>query len=70
MGKRMVITKEYREFIASLNMKKFYLFFRKNKKVPQAVGQIPWGHIRVILNRIKDLNEAGIIANFDFGEGG
>ena len=31
-------------------MKKFYLFFSKNKFVPQLVGQIPWEHIMVKKN--------------------
>ena len=39
-------------------MKKFFLFFEQNGFVPQTVGQIPWGHIRLILDKIKDINEA------------
>ncbi len=39
-------------------MRKFYNFFGNNEKVPQAVAQIPWGHIRLILDRIKDYAEA------------
>ena len=39
-------------------MKKLYLFFTGFEKLPQAVGQIPWGHIRLILDKIKDQNEA------------
>lgn len=39
-------------------MKKFYLFFEQIEILPQAVGQIPWGHIRLILDKIKDINKA------------
>jgi predicted nuclease of restriction endonuclease-like (RecB) superfamily len=39
-------------------MKKFYVFFGEKEKIPQAVVQIPWGHIRLILDKIKDLTEA------------
>lgn len=39
-------------------MRKFYNFFGSNEKVPQAVAQIPWGHIRLILDKIKDYAEA------------
>jgi len=28
------------------------------QKIPQAVGQIPWGHIRLILDKLQDLDEA------------
>jgi predicted nuclease of restriction endonuclease-like (RecB) superfamily len=38
-------------------MKKFYLFFNE-EKVPQLVAQIPWSHIRVILDKIENKNEA------------
>lgn len=30
----------------------------KNKFVPQAVGQIPWGHHRLIIDKIKDYHQA------------
>lgn len=39
-------------------MKKLYVFFGQLEKVPQLVGQIPWSHIRTILDKIKNLNEA------------
>jgi len=39
-------------------MRKMYLFFGEVEKVPQAVGQIPWGHIRLILDKLQDLGEA------------
>lgn len=39
-------------------MKKLFLFFGEQEIVPQAVGQIPWGHIRLILDKIKDSKEA------------
>ena len=39
-------------------MKKFFIFFEKKEKVPQLVGQIPWGHIRLILDKIKAKPEA------------
>jgi len=32
--------------------------FLLETKVPQAVAQIPWGHIRIILDEIKNLDEA------------
>lgn len=39
-------------------MRKMYLFFGESEKVPQVVAQIPWGHIRLLLDKIKDLKEA------------
>lgn len=39
-------------------MKNFFQFFGEQKIVPQAVGQIPWGHIRLILDKIRDIAEA------------
>lgn len=44
-------------------MKKCYIFFEENKTFPQAVGQIPWGHIRLILDKIKDKAEAHFYIN-------
>lgn len=36
-----------------------YLFYSPGSAiVPQAVAQIPWGHIRLIINKIKDVQEA------------
>jgi predicted nuclease of restriction endonuclease-like (RecB) superfamily len=36
-------------------MRQMYLFFSPTSEfVPQVVGQLPWGHIRVILAKIKD----------------
>lgn len=39
-------------------MRSFYIFFGGNEKVPQLVAQIPWGHIRLILDKIHDISEA------------
>ena len=39
-------------------MRKFFEFFGEDKFVPQAVAQIPWGHIRLILDKIKGKPEA------------
>ena len=39
-------------------MKKFYLFFGQEPIVPQAVGLIPRGHIRTLLDKAKDRPEA------------
>lgn len=36
-------------------MRNLYNFFGENEKVPQAVVQIPWGHIRLILDKIKNM---------------
>ncbi|RLA07783.1 MAG: DUF1016 domain-containing protein [Gammaproteobacteria bacterium] len=44
-------------------MKKCYSFFQENKKIPQVVGQIPWGHIRLILDKIQDNTEAFFYIN-------
>ena len=38
-------------------MKKMYTFFEE-EIMPQAVAQIPWGHIRLILDKIKHKEEA------------
>lgn len=41
------------------SIRQFYLFYRTlDEKVPQAVGQIPWGHNRLILGKTKDIDEA------------
>ena len=40
-------------------MRQFYLFLSPRFTiVPQAVGQLPWGHIRTILSKIKDVDVA------------
>lgn len=39
-------------------MKKLYIFFGKKEKIPQLVGQIPWGHIRLILDKLNNVFEA------------
>ncbi|QQS61154.1 MAG: DUF1016 family protein [Candidatus Moraniibacteriota bacterium] len=39
-------------------MRSLYIFFGKNAKMPQLVAQIPWGHIRLILDKIRDKKEA------------
>ncbi len=40
-------------------MRQFYLFLSPRFTiVPQAVGQLPWGHIRTILAKIKDVDIA------------
>ena len=38
-------------------MKKLFIFFGEKEFIPQAVGQIPWGHIRLLLDRVKNQNE-------------
>ncbi len=41
------------------NMKQWYLFYRKSDVISQQlVGQLPWGHNILIINKTKDLNEA------------
>jgi len=41
------------------NIRQWYLFYSKGGvKVQQLVGQLPWGHNVVIINRIKDYNQA------------
>jgi predicted nuclease of restriction endonuclease-like (RecB) superfamily len=40
-------------------MKQFYLFWSQDfEKVPQAVGQLPWGHLRLLLSKVKDVKTA------------
>ncbi|MCU0286405.1 MAG: DUF1016 N-terminal domain-containing protein [Acidobacteria bacterium] len=40
-------------------IKQWYLFYsEKFKKVPQVVAQIPWGHNRLIVSKIKDIDRA------------
>jgi len=51
-------------------MRQMYLFFSQiSEYVPQSVGQLPWGHIRVILAKIKDIPTAEFYlkASFEFG---
>lgn len=38
-------------------MRQFYLKYSKNTILQQLVGELPWGHNLVILNKIKDLKE-------------
>ena len=38
-------------------MRQFYLKYSQNKILQQLVGELPWGHNLVILNKIKDFNE-------------
>ncbi|MDA3939071.1 MAG: PDDEXK nuclease domain-containing protein [Spirochaetia bacterium] len=38
-------------------MRQFYSFYSTNfRKVPQPVGLLPWGHIRVILGKVKEVS--------------
>ena len=38
-------------------MRQFYSFFSTDfKKVPQPVGLLPWGHIRVLLSKVKEIS--------------
>jgi predicted nuclease of restriction endonuclease-like (RecB) superfamily len=39
-------------------MRKLFIFFGELPKVPQLVGQLPWGHIRLILDKINNKTEA------------
>lgn len=40
-------------------MRQFYLFFSPQfETVPQAVGQMPWGHIRLIMGKVKNIETA------------
>jgi len=40
-------------------MRQFYLFFLPRFEiVPQSVGQLPWGHIRMIMGKTKDIDVA------------
>jgi len=40
-------------------MRQWYLFYsEKFEFVPQAVAQIPWGHNRLIMTKIKNIEEA------------
>jgi len=44
-------------------MRQFYVFFSaQHEFVPQAVGQIPWGHVRTLLAKIKDVDVALLYA--------
>lgn len=44
-------------------MKRFYEFFENKSFVPQPVAQIPWGHIRLILDKIKNIEKAYFYIN-------
>lgn len=40
-------------------IRQWYLFYRaKHEFVPQAVAQIPWGHNRLIISKVKNVEEA------------
>lgn len=46
------------------NIRQWYLFYAESDtKVQQLVGQLPWGHNIVIINRIKDPDEAVFYLN-------
>ena len=44
-------------------MRRLYLFCGENQIVPQLVEQIPWGHTRLIIDKIKDGKEASFYIN-------
>lgn len=45
-------------------MRQWYLFYAQETEfVPHGVAQIPWGHNRVIISKIKDLKEANFYIN-------
>ena len=45
-------------------MRQWYLFYSEQFEfVPQAVAQIPWGHNRLIISQIKDIDKAIFYAN-------
>ena len=45
-------------------MRQWYLFYSERFEfVPQAVAQIPWGHNRLIISRIKDIDKAVFYAS-------
>jgi predicted nuclease of restriction endonuclease-like (RecB) superfamily len=50
-------------------MRQWYLFYGQGETVPQVVGQIPWGHNRLILDKIKDQAEALFYAKACFENG-
>jgi len=61
------IEKDLKEEFSDLNgfsrrninyMRSFYLFFQDEQFVQQVVAQIPWGHIILLLTKIKNLEEA------------
>lgn len=40
-------------------IRQWYLFYRQQYKfVPQPVAQIPWGHNRLIISKLKNIDEA------------
>lgn len=44
-------------------MRQFHVFFgARHEFVPQPVGQIPWGHVRTLLAKIKDVDVALLYA--------
>jgi predicted nuclease of restriction endonuclease-like (RecB) superfamily len=51
------------------NMRQFYLEYRDTPKLQQLVGEIPWGHNLLIINKIKqeDAREYYIRASAEYG---
>jgi predicted nuclease of restriction endonuclease-like (RecB) superfamily len=44
-------------------MRQFFAFFSPTSEfVPQPVGQIPWGHVRTLLSKVKDVETAMVYA--------
>lgn len=44
-------------------MRQFYAFFSPAfESVPQPVGQMPWGHVRILLTKVKDRETAIVYA--------
>jgi hypothetical protein len=45
-------------------MRQFYAFFSPLFEfVPQAVGQMPWGHVRILLDKANSLRNTGKLSN-------
>lgn len=45
-------------------IRQWYLFYSaKHKFVPRSVAQIPWGHNRLIITKVKEINEAEFYCN-------
>ena len=51
-------------------IKKWYLFYsQSSEKLPQVVGEIPWGHNREIITKCKSIEEALFYAHKTIDEG-
>ena len=51
-----------------MRMKRFYNEYKKEKKLPQLVAHLPWGHNVILMEKVKDINKPIGISSFKLKE--